>query len=119
LLAQQLLDSHAEPLVRKALLLALQGDAQMIRVLLAYALVRPKELPVKTGPLRVDTAAELAQTLASLLQKVGSGQLAPSQAQGIADLLEDRRRVLETLELDSRVRALQQLLSQEPGKTNR
>jgi hypothetical protein len=79
-------------------------------------LPRPRDLPVKTGPLLAGTTAEVSQTFATVLKKVASGQLTLGQAQEIADLLEGRRRALETQELDSRLRSVQQLLSQDPSK---
>lgn len=45
LLAKQLLDEHGEAIVRKALVIALQGDPAMWRTLLSFILARPKDLP--------------------------------------------------------------------------
>jgi hypothetical protein len=59
LAAQQLLDSHAESVVRKALVEAMKGDAPLLRTLLGHILPRRRDAPVKTGPLPVHTAEEL------------------------------------------------------------
>jgi hypothetical protein len=104
-----LLDEHGEAIVRKALVLALQGDAPLLRTLLAYLLQRPEDRPVETGPLQIGNAEELSKTLENVLMKVASGKLNVGQAQGVATLLEGRRRVLETQELEMRLRALEEL----------
>ena len=50
--AQQLLESHAESVVRRALVEAMKGDASLLRTLLSHILPRRRDAPVKTdaGP---------------------------------------------------------------------
>jgi hypothetical protein len=104
-----LLEEYGEAIVHKALVLALQGDPPLLRTFLAYLLRRPEDRPVETGPLQIGNAEELSKTLENVLMKVASGKLNLGQAQGVATLLEGRRRVLETEELEKRVRVLEQL----------
>src|SRR5258708_7902872 len=106
LIPQELLESHAEPLLRKALALALEGDTQIISKLLPYLLPRPKEPPVKTGPLPSATTEEIAQSIDSILKQVSTGQLTVSQAQELVALFEERRHLIETQGFDARLRAL-------------
>ena len=112
LLAEELLDSHAEAVLSQALALAEKGDAPgdapVLRILLGHILPRRRELPLKTGPLPMGTAAELSQASEKLMLKVTSGQIGLSEAKGIADLLEQRRHILETENLEKRVRAIEQ-----------
>jgi hypothetical protein len=107
--SQQLLEEHGEAIVHKALVLALQGDAPLLRTLLTFLLRRPEDRPVETGPLQIGSAEELSKTLENVLMKVASGKLNLGQAQGVATLLEGRRRVLETEGLEMRLRALEKL----------
>jgi hypothetical protein len=83
----------------------------MLRTLLGYIL--PKGPAVKVGRLRLDTIDGLLQTHQSLANKVGSGQITPSEAQQIDLLIESRRRLLETQDMERRVRAIEQLLAKE------
>ena len=108
LLAEELLDSHAEAVVNQALALAEKGDAQVLRILLGHILPRRREVPLKTGHLPMGTAAELSRASEKLMNKVTSGQIGLSDAKGIADLLEQRRHILETEDLEKRVRAIEQ-----------
>jgi hypothetical protein len=111
-----LLDEHGEAIVHKALVLALQGDAPLLRTFLSYLLRRPEDRPVDTGPLQVGSAEELSKTLENVLMKVASGKLSPGDAQAVAALIESRRRVLETRDLEMRLQALEQLLNSESSK---
>src|SRR5258708_7326671 len=118
-IAQELLESHAEPLLRKALVLALQGDTHMLGKLLPYLLPRPQEPPVETGPLPSATTAEIAQSYDSILQKVSTGELTVSQAQELVALFEERRHLIETQGFDARLRALEELLQPLPEPRQR
>jgi hypothetical protein len=92
LLAHELLESHSEALTRQALVLALKGDVRMIKYLLGHLIPRRKEAPAKTGSLPMGNAAELAQSWEKLFKKVTSGKINVSDALGLADLMEHRRR---------------------------
>lgn len=108
LISQELLDSHAEAVTRQALKLALKGDSQMLRILLGYLLPQRRDLPLKTGPLPMGSAAELSQASEKLIKRVTAGQISASEGLKMADLLEHRRHILETETLEMRLRALEQ-----------
>jgi hypothetical protein len=107
-LAQQLLNEHAEPLVRKALLEALKGDKTLMRTLLSYILPRQRDLPPKMGPLAMGTAEELAQSSAAILTEVRAGKITVHDAREMFQLFETQRRLIETQEFDARLRAAEQ-----------
>jgi hypothetical protein len=91
-----LLDNHGEAVVRQALVLALKGDPQMVRILLGHILPRRTDVPLKTWPLPMRSTAELSQSSEKLIKKVTSGKISVSHALGIADLMEHRRHIIET-----------------------
>jgi hypothetical protein len=107
LAAQALLEGHSEAIVKKCMYMALSGDSVAMRLCIERLLPTCKELPVRVAPLRARTAGELAQTVEGLLKGVFAGQLAPASAQTIANLLEIRRRTLETVEYEARLMALE------------
>jgi hypothetical protein len=109
LIAQQLVDEHAESIVRKAMVKALQGDSGMLQALLAYILPRPKDAPLKTGMLRTSTAQELSQSMEVILKKLSEGELTPSQAKELVDILEARRRMLEAEDIEARLCRLEKV----------
>ena len=109
LLAQHLLDEHGESIVRKALVKGLEGDAQMLQALLGYLLPRRKDVPLQIATLRTATAQELAQSFDSVLKKVCSGHITPSQAHELTALIEARRQLLQSEEFETRLQALEKL----------
>jgi hypothetical protein len=117
LLIEELLNENSESLMHKALNLAQQGNIPMLRLLLDRVLPRPKDAPVSIGPLPMSTPAELLQAQETVMQELALGQLTLNQAEQIFSLIEARRRVLETQELEQRLRALEErTLGREPNK---
>jgi hypothetical protein len=106
--AQELLNSHAEPIVRKALLMALQGEPPILRAVLDRILPVRRETPVQLGPLPMATIADLFKASETVLKKVASGRLTITEAQGVAGLIEGRRKVIETDDIDKRLRAVEE-----------
>ena len=94
--------------------MGLQGDSLLLRTLLSYILTRRTDLPVKTGPLCMGTPAEFSGTFEQLLKKVATQQLTLREAQQIATLIEGRRRVIETEELEARLRVLERRPGEKP-----
>jgi hypothetical protein len=110
--AQGLVHECAPTLICKALVLALQGDRQLIRIFLDRLLPRPQDSRVKIGRLPMNTIEELTESHGMVMNKVASGQITPTQAVKIDSMLENRRRHIETQELARRVRALEQAQEQ-------
>jgi hypothetical protein len=108
LAAQELLDKHAESILRKAMVSALQGDVPMQRALLGYILPRRRDLPVKIGTLLLGTIEELDHTSEVVLKKAFQAQITLGEAAEIGALLENRRLILETRDFEKRLRAVEQ-----------
>jgi len=108
LIAQELLESHAEAVTRQALVLALKGDPPMIKFLLSLIHPRRKDLPPKTGSLPMHNIAELSQASEKLIKKVTSGKVSISDALGLANLMERRRHIIETEDHEKRIQAVEQ-----------
>jgi len=106
--AQQLLDSYAEPLVRKAVVDAMKGNTQLQRTLLGHILPRRRDAPVKTGPLPVRTIEELVQSSEAVVQRATSGNITLQEAREFSALIEGRRRVMETRDFEARLRAVEE-----------
>ena len=116
LVIEELLDENSESLLHKALNLAQQGNIPMLRLLLERVLPRPKDAPVSIGPLPMSTPEELLQSQANVMQELALGQLTLNQAEQVFSLIEARRRLLETQELEQRLRALEErMLGREPN----
>lgn len=107
LLAQELLNSYSDRLIRKCILMAMNGDPTAMRLCMDRILPPRRELPVKIGKLPTRTAEELFKASETLTQKVTAGELTPGQGQAFAELLARRGEVIVTHDIDQRVRAIE------------
>ena len=107
-MAQELLNDHAEAVVRKVLMMGLR-DSDMSALKLCMDRVVPvlREPLVKLGNLPTATAAEVSKSTQKVLQSFAAGKVPIGQALAVSDLLEKRRRVIETEGLDERLRKLE------------
>lgn len=104
LAAMALLEGEAEALTRKAVEMALNGDPVALRLCLDRLL--PKGRAVRID-LPMGTLAELDEAAATIRAALAEGQLALDEAGQLGALVEGRRRVIETTELDRRLAALE------------
>jgi len=108
LVLQEMLGQHAEALVKKCVVMALQGDTTALRLCMERLLPPAKHSPVQFKLPPIATAAQLAHAHATILEALSRGQVTPAEAETINNLLETRRRVMETQQLEARLDALEQ-----------
>ena len=104
--AQELLNNHAESLLRKGIMESLKGDNVLLGKLLPYLLSPPREAPLKIGSLPLETTADLSRASGKVLEKVTSGDLSVKEGQALVGLIEARRESI-TENLERRVEALE------------
>jgi hypothetical protein len=106
--AQDLINSHSDSIVRTAILMAVRDKRlAMLRALLDRIVPVRRETPVNIGSLPTATISDVSKSFEALVKKATSGKLTITEAQGIADLLEGRRKVIETEDLALRLAALE------------
>lgn len=105
---QEMLGDHAEALVKKCVVMAMQGDIAALRLCIERLLPPCKQSPVQFRLPPITTAVELSQAQAAVLEALSGGRLTPAHAETIGDLLERRRGFLETEQLETRLQALEQ-----------
>lgn len=103
-----LLDGEAEALTRKAVELALGGDATALRLCLERLAPPRKDAPLAFEVPDMTCAADAATALAGVLKAVGDGSITPSEGAAVAALIENYRKTLETSELEARIAALEE-----------
>ena len=106
--AQELLNSYAEPIIRKCMAIALTGDTKALQLCFDRIIPVRRELPVRIGKLPLSTAAELSKASELVTQNVAEGRLTPGQGHVLAELLEQRRKIIETDDLERRLKALEE-----------
>lgn len=87
--------------------MALQGDTKAMQMCMDRISPPRRELPVKIGKLPTRTAEDLVKASETVIQKVTAGELTPGQGQAFANILDRRREVIVTQDLDQRLRAVE------------
>ena len=108
LAAEALFDGEAEGLTRKAIELALSGDATALRLCLDRILPPRRERPVRLALPPLKSAADAAAALAAIAAGVGQGAITPGEATEMAKLIEAFVAVLDTGEFEQRLRDLEE-----------
>ena len=103
----EMLDGDAEAITRKAIDMALEGDAKALRLCLERIAPPRKDSPVEFDLPPFASAADTAEAARSVLAGVAAGSLSPLEGASIMGLIESYRRTLETTELEMRLKALE------------
>lgn len=105
---QDLLDQYGEKIVGKCIALAFKGDTKALQLCLDRVLPARRELPVKLGKLALTTMRDLSNASERVMAQVASGKLTTSSGHAFVELIERRRKILESEEFDRRLRALEE-----------
>jgi hypothetical protein len=101
LVAEALLKGEEVELMRKAIELAKAGDGPMLKFLLERIL--PKERSVRLDLPAIEHAHDSFNDLEAIIDGVCTGQIAPSEAATVANLIMTRARILNETELKLRL----------------
>jgi Family of unknown function (DUF5681) len=102
-----LLDGEAEELTRKAIELAKNGDMAAVRLCLDRIIPPRKDRHVAFALPAMNEPLDAVKGLASIVAAVASGELTPSEASELTKLVEGYARVLETVDHEERLKALE------------
>lgn len=104
---RQLLEPHANDLVMLLVEQAKAGDMTAMRLCIDRLIPPARESRVTIDLPTVNDLASCAEAQARILGAVASGKLLPGEGEALSSLVENRRRSLETEQLESRVAALE------------
>jgi hypothetical protein len=105
--AEQLLDGEAAALTRKAVGLALGGDALALRLCVERIIAPRRGRPVALALPPIDSVADLARAMAAIAAAAASGALTPGEAAQFARLVETFGRAIDATDIDRRLRSLE------------
>jgi hypothetical protein len=106
--AEALLDGEAESLSRKAIELAKEGDMQALKLCLDRIVPPRKSRPVSIDLPQIEEPSDVLEALSAVTTAVGKGELTPDEGQTVAALLEQTRRAQELVDLDERLKVLEE-----------
>ena len=107
LAVERLLDGEGEELTRKAIELALEGDLTALRLCLERICPPRKSRPINIELPDVKTGEGVSLAQAAVVQAVGEGELTPDEGQVLSNILEARRKSIETEDHERRLDELE------------
>ncbi len=102
-----ILDGEAEKLTRKAVEMALNGDATAMRLVMERLLPPRRTRPVRLSLPEIHSATDVDTAVSAVIQSMAVGDMTPDDAGQIAAVLEVRRRSIATVEIYDRLKALE------------
>ena len=111
-LAEKLMGDDVESVVAAVVKAAKDGDMAAARIILDRLAPIRKGRPVQFDLPAVTDAAGVSTAFDAVLQAVAGGELTPEEGASITNLLEARRKAIETVELEARIAALETRVNQ-------
>ena len=108
---QALLAENGEEILKVAVTKALAGDVACLKLLLPRVAPSPRTPCVEFDLPPTDTITGLAKAVDSLLAATASAELAPEQTRDLVGLLDIKRRVIESADLEARILRLETMLN--------
>ena len=105
---EKLMEDDAEGVARRVIEAAKDGDMTAARLVLERIYPVRKGRPVHLDLPEIETVADLPVALSALLSAMGHGEITPEEAAVVANVVEAKRRTLETVELEQRIAALEE-----------
>ena len=102
-----MLEGEAEALTRKAVSLALDGDALALRLCRDRVIAPRRDRPAQFALPPIADAADAANTMAAITSAVAEGALTPGEGAEVAKVVDTYVRTLEASDFDRRLKALE------------
>jgi hypothetical protein len=106
--AALLLDGEAEALSRKAIELALAGDAAALRLCLDRTVAPRRERPVEVALPPIDGAADLLGAIKAVAGAVGCGEITAAEAVALSNMIDTFLRTIDASDFEIRLRRLEE-----------
>lgn len=108
---QSLLEEYGEHLVRKCIALALQGNPSALRMCMERISPprRGAAIPIDLGAIR--TAGDVGRAAERVTQAIRRGGITPGEGGTLMNLLESHSRILERVQMESRLEKLEEIMA--------
>ena len=109
LAAQKLLEQYSEPIMRKCIAQALNGDVRALKLCMERVTPVRRNSLVKVNLPAIESAKDLGPATQKILAEVKNGKLTPIDGESLVNIVEKYRRGLETVELSDRLDQLERI----------
>jgi len=107
LMAMAVLEGDAERIAQQVVSAALAGDMTAARLVLERLVPPAREKPISLTFPDTSTASGVGEAANQVVQAVAAGELLPGEGATLSAIIEQRRKAIETLELEQRIAALE------------
>lgn len=108
--AQALFDEYKEPIIKKCIAKALEGDSRAISLCIERILPPQRDAVVRLRLKELQKLKDIELATQRLVEDLGRGKITPQEAERIYGILADIRKYREAEELESRMAALEQTI---------
>ena len=105
---EALLDGEAEAIGRMLVTKAKKGDVTAARIIMDRILPAKRDRPVSFPLIRLETPNDCMRAVAAIAAAVGTGELTPSEAVNISNLVDHFTSALVATQLEARLSALEE-----------
>jgi hypothetical protein len=105
-LAQKIFNENSAAIMALAINTS-REDRQMLRMLASHIVSRQRDTPLKLGKLPMATLQDLDRASAVILNKATSGKIGLDEALDVCTVIETRRRVLMSVDVEQSLVALE------------
>ena len=106
-LAEKLMSDDVEGVVRSVLNKAKDGDMQAAKIVLDRIVPPRKGRQIEADIPEANDLKGVAEAQAAILSAVADGILTPDEGKTVSEIVESRRKAIETLELEQRISELE------------
>lgn len=110
-----MMEGEAEAITRKAIDLALAGDSVAMRLVMERLVSPVRERPVYVALPKINAAADLIAAAVALTEAVAQGEVTPSEAASLSQIVGNVAKAVETFELSERLTRLEEQLAGKPS----
>jgi predicted DNA-binding protein (UPF0251 family) len=109
--AQDLLDEYAPHLVRQCIASALKGDPSAMRMCMERISPARRNASIRMSLNPIATAQDVDQAAEKVTQAIRRGKITPVEGGRMMNIFESRIRVIESVQLESRIEKLEEKIA--------
>jgi hypothetical protein len=111
--AQAILDQYTEPILKRCVAKALEGNPRVLGLCMERILPSPREPGVRIRMPKLEQIKDIDSALQRVFQGIANGNITPSAGEKIYAMLQNHRDNLERRALEARLTELEKLAEQQ------
>ncbi len=114
ILLERMLADDGKDVVKAIIEAAKGGDMAAARMILDRLVPVRRGRPISLALPAIDGAEDVCKALSAAIEAMASGEITPEEAAIVATVLDNRRKAIETFELEERISAIERKSDGEP-----